>query len=105
MPSLSSLVPVSLSTNGVSIVPGAIALARMPSLPYSIAMDFVKLITAPFAALYPERYKSAACPENEDVLTIEPPLVIIKGNIIFVIKNVPRISTFIILSYTSVGYS
>ncbi len=54
--------------NGVSIVPGAIALARMLSRPYLIAIDFVKLITAPFAS-YPERYKSAACPENEDVLT------------------------------------
>ena len=62
-------------------------------------------MTAPLAALYPERYKSAACPENDAVLIIEPPCSIINGNKNLVTKNVPLISTAIILSNTSTGYS
>ena len=57
----------------VMIQPGAIALQRMPSAPWSTATERVRPCTNAFEAFYNASDGSAARPEIEPMLMIEPP--------------------------------
>ena len=62
-----------LLTAGVSTLPGATALTRMPWGPYSTASDLVRLTSPAFAAPYAAWLGALAIPLIEVMLTIEPP--------------------------------
>src|SRR5438270_348560 len=59
-------------THGVSAVPGATALTRMPSAMPSAAIASVSACTAPFVALYAARSGSPAWPAVEPTLRRSP---------------------------------
>src|SRR3954469_11524833 len=64
---------IRLSNEGVSTVPGQMALQRMPLPTKSIATDLVKPTIAALVAMYAKRFGTPLKPAIDEMLMIEAP--------------------------------